>query len=130
MEERVKRIERSNRILIVGFILFLVIVGGSKAREFFGRTWLSCEGVVTDSLSAKRIDIRDLTAEQSIPRIIFSMDSNILLSFIDSTHQEMLGIGIRKDPQLGEIPYISFRTKSGVNTLEPNEDGKVEWVTR
>jgi len=48
----------------------------------------------------------------------------------DSARHEMLGIGIRNDSQLGEISYISFHTKAGVQILEPNEDGKVTWATR
>ena len=35
MEERVKRLERSNRMLIVGIFLFLVVVGGPRVKEFF-----------------------------------------------------------------------------------------------
>ena len=135
MEERVKRLERSiriNRMLIVGILLFLAMVGGVKVKEFFtGRGWLISKGVVTEDLTTQRFTVMEPNAPQPKPRVLlYAMDSGTSLSFVDATRNGMLGIGIRKDSRLGEIPYISFQTKAGAQILEPNEEGKVDWVPK
>ena len=53
-----------------------------------------------------------LNSQQAKPKaMLSSINANVMLSLIDSTNNEMLGIGIKKDPKLGEIPYISFKPK-------------------
>ena len=47
-----------------------------------------------------------------------------LLCFIGSDNRALLEIGIEKDPKMGEIPVITFETKTGKQTLSPNEEGK------
>ena len=94
-------------------------------HEFTGK------GVVTEELTTQRISVMEPNALQPKPRVLlYALDSGTSLSFIDSTRNEILGIGVRKNPQLGEMPYISFHTKAGVQILEPNNEGKVTWATR
>ena len=72
-----------------------------------------------------------LNSQQAKPKaMLSSINANVMLSLIDSTNNEMLGIGIKKDPKLGEIPYISFQTKAGLQVLEPNTDGKIAWTKK
>jgi hypothetical protein len=134
MEERVKRLELSNRILgvlVAVTLVLLVFVGVPKVRDFFsGGGWLINKGVVTDGLTTKIFTLMELNTSSSKPRaILMSAGSGTALSMIDSTGQTSLEIGIKKDPKLGELPYISFHTKAGLQVLEPDAEGKVTWVT-
>jgi len=133
MEERVKRLEQSNRVLIVGIILlFIIVLVGPQVRDFFtGGAWRHYKGVTADEINTKHFSLMETNTKQPKPRVmLFSVNSDTMLSMIDSTNQEMLGIGIKKDPKLGEIPYISFHTNTGVQILEPNEEGKVTWKNK
>jgi hypothetical protein len=132
MEERVKRLEQSNRVLIVGIILlFIIVLVGPQVKDFFtGGAWRQYKGVTADEMNTKHFSLMEMNTKQPKPRVmLFSVNSDVMLSMIDSTSHEVLGIGLKKDPKLGEIPYISFQTKAGLQILEPNEDGKITWET-
>ncbi len=133
MEERVKRLERSNRVLIVYIILlFIFVLVGPQVKDFFtGGAYRSYKGLATDAIATKHFTLMQLNSQQSTPKAVFySVNTNVMLSMIDSTGQTSLEIGIKKDPKLGEIPYISFQSKTGLQVLEPDEQGKVTWKNK
>jgi hypothetical protein len=134
MEERIGRLEQSNRIqrvLIAGILLLLFIVGMSKVRDYFsGGGWLINKGVVTDELTTRMLTLMEMNTSPPKPRVVLSSPgSDTTLAIVDSTGQTSLEIGTKKDPKLGEMPYISFHTKAGLQVLEPDAEGKVTWVT-
>ena len=122
MEERVKRLERSNRGLTAAlFVLCLVLV-----------LWRVFDGFkIPDILVGKQVTTGGLVLMDQIgphqkPRVqLLPTPTGTLLCFIGSENKTLLEIGIEKDPKMGEIPVITFETKTGKQTLSPNEEGKM-----
>ena len=127
MEERVKRLERDNRILFMGLFLLILIIGGSKIREFFkGGEWFYGKGVVTENLTTNMINVMELNASQPTPRVILlSTDTSTTLSFIDSTRNAILGIGIEKTPDWAKSPPSAFKPKQDYKSWSQTKRGKL-----
>jgi hypothetical protein len=132
VEERVKRLERSNGMLSALLAVLVVLTIGSRVKDSFsGGTWLTAKGVTAEEMTTKHLLVTQMaTPDPSLRVQLLSLESGTFLSLSGHSQHEILGVGIRKDAKLGELPYISFRTKAGIQVLEPNADGKVAWVTK
>ena len=120
IEERIRRLERSNmglKVVLVVLLLGLCLLWiGLKPSDL----------VVGKQVTTGGIVVMDQIGPHQKPRVqLFPTPTNTLLSFIGSDNKTLLEIGIEKDPKRGEIPMIIFQTKAGTQTLAPNAEGKI-----
>lgn len=129
MEERVKRLERWNRILVVIVTLGLGLTVPAKLKEFLqsGPLFIGGSGLATNRVETEELCV--IEKPEKPQARMYAMDSEAFLSFIDSTHCKVLEMGISKDSKGCEVPYIAFNLKSGRQVLKPSEEGKVTWAT-
>jgi hypothetical protein len=121
LEERVRRLEQSNRglrVVLIGLLLVLVL-------------WQWFHGKIPDILVGKQvttgwISMMDQIGPHQKPRFqLFPTPTGTLMCFVGSDNTSLLTLGIKKDPKQGEIPMIIFQTKAGTQTLAPNAEGKM-----
>ena len=120
MEQRVRRLERSNKVLTAALVVFCVVLCllwvGLKPSDI----------LVGKQVTTGALVVMDQLGPQQKPRVqLFPTPASTFLSFIGSDNKALLGIGIEKDPKRGEIPMIIFQTKAGTQTLAPNAEGKM-----
>jgi hypothetical protein len=120
MEQRVRRLERSNKVLTAALVVFCVVLCllwvGLKPSDI----------LVGKQVTTGALVVMDQLGPQQKPRVqLFPTPASTFLSFIGSDNKALLGIGIEKDPKRGEIPMIISQTKAGVQALAPNEEGKL-----
>ena len=122
MEERVRRLERWNKGMLVLLLVFFWLslwFRGPKISDI----------VVGKQVTTTGIAVMDQLGPRQKPRVqLFPGLTDTLLSFISSNNTALLSIGIAKDPKQGDIPMIIFETKAGQQVLKPNEQGKMTWT--
>ena len=122
IEERVKRLERSNRGLTAALIVLCLVLVFWRVYDGFKTSDI----LVGKQVTTGGLVVMDKIGPHQKPRVqLFGVTADTLLSFIGSDNKAMLEIGIEKDSKQGEIPVIVFHTKAGIQTLAPNEEGKM-----